>query len=295
MYAGMGVTHDGSSAERGPEAGEQDRGNAAEFLVGAARGFAGALLFALPLLMTMEMWHMGYTMTPWRMLLLVVLDLPLLVGLSYFSGFQTTPFLRDDVVDAFVAFAIGALSALVLLALFGLIGPGMSAHEILGKVILQAVPGSIGALFAQSQLGSQPAGGKGSRERRKYWGTLFLMAAGALFLSFNLAPTQEMIVIQHRSAPWQLLVLVALSLIVMHGFVYAVDFRGQARVPPGREFWSVFLRHTVVGYAVALLVSAYALWTFGRFAGNGVGAMVESTVVLGFPGAIGAAAARLIL
>lgn len=290
-------TKDGSAPRKQRrDRGERARGSARDFLVGVSRGFAGALLFALPLLMTMEMWHKGYTMTPLRMGVFVVVGLPLLVGISYFSGFQETPYLRDDLVDAFVACVIGAASAAVLLPLFGLIRPGMSAHEVLGKIILQAVPGSIGALFAQSQLGSQSGQrGHGQRERGSYWGTLFLMAAGAFFLGFNVAPTQEMIVIQYRSGPWDLLLLLVLSLVVMHGFVYAVDFRGQAHVPPGRQLWSVFLRHTVVGYAVALLVSAYSLWTFGRFEGTGVSEMVESTVVLGFPAAIGAAAARLIL
>ena len=57
----------------------------------------------------------------------------------------------------------------------------------------------------------------------------------------------------------------------------------------------VFLRYTVVGYALCLLISLYMLWTFGRTTGLSLEAIVMATVVLAFPAAIGAAAARLIL
>jgi uncharacterized membrane protein len=51
----------------------------------------------------------------------------------------------------------------------------------------------------------------------------------------------------------------------------------------------------VVGYLIALLVSAYVLWTFGRFEDTAWLIYLRQTVVLGFPAALGAAAARLIL
>ena len=82
----------------------------------------------------------------------------------------------------------------------------------------------------------------------------------------------------------------------MHAFVYAVEFRGQAARAPGAfGVWSEFLRLTVVAYALALLVCLYVLWSFGRSDGLAFGELLMQTVVLGFPAAIGAAAARLIL
>jgi uncharacterized membrane protein len=42
-------------------------------------------------------------------------------------------------------------------------------------------------------------------------------------------------------------------------------------------------------------VSAYVLWTFGRFDDHAVTRMVMQAVVLGFPASIGAAAARLVV
>ena len=38
-----------------------------------------------------------------------------------------------------------------------------------------------------------------------YGGQLFLMAAGALFLSFNVAPTEEMVLIAYMMSTWHLL------------------------------------------------------------------------------------------
>lgn len=95
--------------------------------------------------------------------------------------------------------------------------------------------------------------------------------------------------------PWHALALIAASLVVMHAFVYSVGFRGQETRPEGTSFWSIFLRFTVVGYAVALLMSLFILWIFGRTDGESWSQILILTVVLGFPAAVGAAAARLIV
>jgi putative integral membrane protein (TIGR02587 family) len=266
------------------------------FLVGLARAFGGAIVFALPMLMTMEMWSLGFSMNPLRLALLLLLVVPLLVGLSHFVGFEETFGWKDDFVDAFVAYAVGFAAAVPILLMFGVINFGMAAGEIAGKVALQAVPGSIGALLAQSQFG-----GEGERSRRKeerrdtYGGETFFMAVGAVFLSLNMAPTEEMILISYQMTPMHAFALAATSILLMHAFVYSVGFSGQSAIPEATAALSVFLRYTVVGYAICLLISAYILWTFGRTDGVGMEELVTTTVVLAFPASIGAAAARLIL
>ena len=121
------------------------------------------------------------------------------------------------------------------------------------------------------------------------------MAAGALFLAFNLAPTDEIMLIAHQMSPWHSIALVVVSLLVMHAFVYSVEFLGSAPIPEGASRRGIFVRYTVVGYAIVLLMSAYILWTFGRTDGLPIGQVISPLVVLGFPSAVGAAAARLIL
>lgn len=121
------------------------------------------------------------------------------------------------------------------------------------------------------------------------------MLVGALFLALSVAPTEEMALIANKMGPAQAIALAVLSLVVMHGFVYAVGFRGQANVPAGTPHWSLFLRYTVPGYAIALLASVYLLWTFGRTDGAGVEHLLTTAIVLAFPASIGAAAARLLI
>ncbi len=264
------------------------------FLVALARATGGAIIFSLPMLMTMELWWLGFYADRVRLALFVAVMIPLLIGLSHFAGFEPTFDWIDDTVDAFVALAVGFVAAGVVLALFDEIGPGMSMDETLGKIAIQAVPGSIGAMLAVSQFGPRDEHAEEELQQAGYWGELFFMVIGALFLSLNVAPTEEIILIAYKITDWHALGLVLLSLAIMHAFVYAVEFRGQAEVKPGTPFWSVFLRYTVVGYAIALLISLYVLWTFGRSDGTSFEHLMMGAIVLAFPGAIGAAAARLV-
>jgi putative integral membrane protein (TIGR02587 family) len=265
------------------------------FLLGLGRAFGGALIFSLPMLMTMEMWWLGFSMQPWKLALLLMMTIPLLIGLSHYMGFEDTFGFKDDALDAFVALVVGFFAGAVSLGLFSVIESGMSMEEIVGKISIQAVPGSIGAMFAHSELGGSERNQQEKQRHAGYFGELFIMAAGALFLAFNVAPTEEIMLIGHQMSPWHSIALVVVSLLVMHAFVYSVEFHGSAPIPEGISRRSIFLRYTVVGYAVVLLMSAYILWTFGRIDGLPIGHVISLLVVLGFPAAVGAAAARLIL
>jgi putative integral membrane protein (TIGR02587 family) len=265
------------------------------FLVALARAFAGAIIFGLPLLMTMEMWALGFSMDPLRLALFLALMFPLLAVLAYYAGFEESVGWRHLVLSACVAYAVAFVAAAAGLALLGVLRPGMSLEEIVGKVSLQAIPASIGAMLARSQLGEREEQQEEERRRDTYVGELFLAMVGALFLAFNVAPTEEVVLIAAMITGWHALVLIAVSLAIMHAFVYALEFRGQTSLHPEIAPWSEFLRVTVVAYLLALLVCLYVLWSFGRSDGLAPGELLIQTVVLGFPAAIGAAAARLIL
>lgn len=272
------------------------------FLVGIARGVAGALLFSIPMLMTMEMWFLGFYMERERLFLLLVLNLPLLVGLSHRIGFEHTATWRESARDAIVAYGMGVVASALILVLLGVITTDMAAREWVGMVALQAVPASIGALLGRSQLsmrdeddGEDDGDDPGEAPETSYATEIFMMAVGALFLSLNLAPTEEMILLAHKMTAWHALGLVTLSIILMHGFVYALAFRGGHSLEEDTPAWHAFIRFTLPGYVVALAVSLYALWTFGRLDDLGAAQAILTVVVLSFPAAIGAAAARLIL
>src|SRR3546814_6192699 len=122
-----------------------------------------------------------------RVVLLMICAFPMLVGLSYYGGFEATPRGRDDIRDAFVAYAVGWYAAAFVLFVFSIIGPDIQAEEIIGKISLQADPASIGAMLARSQMSTSPdpspdhtKESEGDNERKKrnpyYGGTSFLMS-----------------------------------------------------------------------------------------------------------------------
>lgn len=257
--------------------------------------------------MTMEMWSLGFTIDRTRLALFLLLGVVLLVGLSRFGGFERTTSTFEDVLDAFAAIAVGALASALILAIFGVIDAGMPLGEVAGKIALQTVPAGFGAMIARKQLSSGGAdderedaeddGADDNADARRsgYGAELFLMLCGALFLAFNIAPTEEMILIGYKMSPMQGLTLVLLSILLLHLFVYNLGFSGQKERAEGHGFWSTFFGYSVPGYAIAVLAALYALWTFGRTDGIGPGEIALATAVLGFPAAIGAAIARLVV
>ena len=267
------------------------------FYVALARAFAGAVLFALPLLMTMEMWWLGFLVRPERLALFLVVGIPLLWALAWMAGFREDVGWRDALVDAGIAYLIGMLASAAVLVLLAAIQPGMSFYEIAGKIAVQAVPAGMGATLARSQLGLQQEENDVEQQRREsYAGELFLMGAGALFFAFNVAPTEEVVLIAHQQvSPWYGVALVLVSVLVLHAFVYAIGFLGQHGPPADRSLDHEFLRLTLPGYAVVLLVCLYVLWTFGRLDGLPPQEVMHHVLVLAFPGSLGAATARLVL
>ncbi len=270
-----------------------------QFLIGLARGTAGALLFALPMLMTMEMWFLGLYVNSWRLLLLCILNLPLLLLLARRIGFENINSWSQALRDAITAYGLGiAVSAGVLL-LFGILNDQLTASNIVAKVALQSVPASIGALLGRSQLGQYSDAE--DEEEGEYSGEtgylheLFMMVVGALFLNLNVAPTEEMILIAYKVTPYHILALCLLSIAIMQGFVYALHFKGSHQLHEGQQWWQSFIRFTLPGYVIAIAISIYTLWTFERLDHTSLSQIMNAAVILGVPASIGAASARLIL
>src|SRR5690606_37664605 len=117
-------------------------------------------------------------------------------------------------------------------------------------IAVQAIPASMGASLARKQLGSkeEEAQEEQREARAGYKAQLFLMTAGALYMAFNVAPTEEMLLIAYKMTPWHGLVLVLASMVLLHAFVYAVGFGGQERVPEGATRWTAFAHYTFAGY-----------------------------------------------
>ncbi len=266
-----------------------------KYLTGLGRALAGASMFSLPLLMTMEMWWLGFYLEPQLLLQFAVVNFLVLIGLSSVSGFESTKSWGDDVMDAFAAYGVAVIWSASILWVLGVIAADQPAHEIVGKVVLQAVPASFGAMLAGKQLGTQERDPRAERDRASYWGQLFLMLAGALFLGFSVAPTEEMILISFQMGPLHAVLLMLVSIAALHAMVYTLGFKGERRPPGPTTFWNIFLTYTMVDYAIAVLVALYLLWTFGRLTGTDEAQIASMVTVLAFPGALGAALARLVV
>jgi len=260
-----------------------------------ARGAGGAVLFAFPLLMTMEMWWLGFHIDRFRLALFTVVGLALLVGLAYYSGFARTKNFRDDVLDALSAYAIGVVVSASLLVLLGILRPGMPLDEVIGKIAVQSIPAGIGAILARKQLARTDEEGEPEEREPTYASELFLMFGGAVFVAFNVAPTDELEHIAFMMSTWHGVALALASVVILHVLVYKIELAGQEQWPEDHGFLAVFYRFSLAGYGIALAVSLYILWTFGRTDGTGLGTVAMMTLVLGFPAALGAATARLVI
>jgi putative integral membrane protein (TIGR02587 family) len=268
------------------------------YAMGLARAFAGAIIFGLPLLMTMEMWFLGIALHPGRLLGFLGVNFLILVGLSRFGGFERTDSVGEDIMDALAACGVGIIGSAAILWLLAIISPAMPVDEIAGKIAIQSVPMSFGAMIARKQLSAgerEDADEERALRSAGYGGQLFLMLAGALFLSFNVAPTEEMSLIAYMMSTWQLLGLILVTLLLLHLFVYRIGFAGQEEHPEGSGPLRTFLAYTIPGYGIALAVGLYVLWTFGRVDGTALDQVAATMAVIAFPGALGAAIARLVV
>ena len=262
------------------------------YAIGLARACAGALLFGFPLVMTAEMWSIGFHVAPARLLGFLVLGFGMLLGLAYYRGLRVGGSWADAALEALAAYAAGFVTSGVALVLLGILTMDYGWRGAAGMVALQAVPAGIGAAVARTQLDATDDGNEDA-DKAGYGGQLFLMAAGAVFLAFNVAPTEEMLLIAYGLGPWQAAALLAVSVGLLHALVYTVGFAGQEQ--EGGSALAAFLSYTVAGYGLVLLLSLYVLWTFGRTDGVSLELAVAMTVVLAFPAALGAGIARLVV
>jgi putative integral membrane protein (TIGR02587 family) len=153
---------------------------------------------------------------------------------------------------------------------------------------------AFGSMLARTKMGPETGGEEGRKKRSGWIGEMFLMLAGAVYLALNVAPTVEMQLLSFIMGPWHAVALALASLVMMHAFVYVLEFKGS-EPKRGEAWWSLLLRFTIPGYGVAMGVAAYLLWTFGRLEGLDLQMFLIHCITLAFPASVGAAAARLIL
>ena len=277
------------------------------------RAASGAFLFATPLLFTMEMWWLGTYAKVWRLGVFLGIGLAANVALSYVAGFKRETSLSTALDEAVDALAVGIVASLSVLLVLNRVSVTDPLDSLLGKVVLQAVPLSLGASVAnivfargESRQGGADSsgrrdGGPDQRARipdpvRLFLSDIGATVTGGVFLGFTIAPTEEIPMLAAGLTFSHQLALIALTLGITYGIVFASGFDPQQVGGNPRGPFQSPLTETVLAYLVSLGVSLGTLYLFGHAeAGAPLGKVLGMTLVLGMPTAIGGAAGRLVI
>jgi putative integral membrane protein (TIGR02587 family) len=263
--------------------------------VSYARGLMGAMLIGVHVMMTMEVWWEGFFVPAWHLILLYAVNYGVLFILQHYSGLTHRKTLSAQASAALVAYGIGVFGATITLLALGVLRSGITVRDVVGKLVLESVPLSIGASVAMSEFGEEHRVAKARREQAGYWGSLGMAIAGAALLGFGFAATEEPLMVAEQLDWVRALLLVGLSLLLVYAIVYAVDFKKQADAGSASHL-AMVLRDTISTYAVAILMAAYFLWTFGAInASTGLVATTYMVVTVGLVTSLGAAAAELLI
>lgn len=269
------------------------------------RAIAAGSIIGIPLLYTMEMWWRGMTTTPLFLLAILAGTLATNFLFGLFVGFRERHTWGEAVSESITAVAMGLLVSFLILLLLGVVRFDQAWDEIVGKCVVETAAVSLGVSFANAQVGrksrqgdEQDSGGQEqSPEQRQFHQDLQDAGAtllGAVALSLSIAPTEEVILIAARLPAWQLLVVLAASIVLCYVILFASGFQDRKVFQPSlfQNRWM----ETAMCYAIALVVSAALLYLLGvPETTSHWSTFVACTTVLGLPAVVGGAAGRLIV
>lgn len=273
------------------------------------RGVAGAFLFGAPFLYTMEVWWKGNFTSPPRMLLTLAIAYAALVLLDVRGGFRAeNPRTWTRVLtDSLEALAIALLTATFSLILIGVVRLDASTEANLGRIIMEALPFSIGVGIANNVLRRLDENGDDSNEQgdpslhqwhdHAWRGTLAdsgATALGAVIVGASIAPTDEIPMIASGLSSGWLLAIIASSLVLSYIIVFEANFGAQQERISQPGIFQSPISETLFSYLISLLISLVMLWLFQLVRlEDPFSQWLSYTIVLGLPATIGGAAGRL--
>ncbi|RNI26028.1 TIGR02587 family membrane protein [Rufibacter latericius] len=275
------------------------------------RGVIGGLLFSLPMLYTMEIWWTSFTVSPWLLLLYILVTSVSLLGYNTYAGLRSSASWKEIAVDSIEEMGLGLVLAFLFLWLLGVVQIyDMSLERIVYMTVIEAMPIAIGVSIGTAQLGTSGEEEEDESEEKKPQESILakqdegpastleqimLATCASLLFGANVAPTEEVMKISSDATPLQLLLVFLVSLTLSAAILFYVGFRGSYETPANEPptFLEVVYGLSIT-YATAFCTSAGALWFFGRFEGVGLQACTEATVVLGLVSALGASAGRFL-
>lgn len=266
------------------------------------RAFGGAFLFGIPLLYTMETWWIGEYADLWKLVVFLGLAFLANLGLLYFAGFKRSKTalgpaeLLEEAIEAVAVGVVGSIAVLLVLNRIHIDDP---LDSVVGKVVIQTVPLSIGASLAGAIFapGVDRVGEDEVPEFHEWTATLNDLGAtviGSVLVCFAIAPTEEIPMLAADLTVLHVLALVGLSLAVGYVIVFVSDFDPQAypAVHPGP--FQHPITETATAYLISLITAFVVLYLFDQFElKEPFLSMITQVVVLGLPATVGGAAGRL--
>ncbi|MBE9118734.1 TIGR02587 family membrane protein [Lusitaniella coriacea LEGE 07157] len=268
-------------------------------------GASGGFLFGIPMLYTMEVWFIGSHVRPPVLLDILIVTYTVVFLLNRVEGFRNSG--RDGVLDAAAesveALAIGLVCAAIMLVILQQITLETSLDEGIGKIVFEGVPFALGVALSRSILSGDrwssgnPSASNKNKQPNLWKDTLTDMSAtsiGAIIIAFNIAPTDEVLLLAAAASPLWLLAIIVVSLLVSYGIVFASGFTSQQKRQQQQGLFQGPLSETIFSYLISILASALMLWFFQQLSWNDPWDLwLRYTVILGLPATIGGAAGRL--
>ena len=155
---------------------EQNASN--HYLVGIARAFGGAIIFSLPLLMTMEMWWLGMYTDRLRLSLFLIFFFFFLVLLSYHAGYEETFRWKEDIRDACIAYGISIVSSGIILSLFRCCRNQRHSARRSGYFLFRPYPAALEPCSPEPSSGLRKRRKKKRNHQHAIWETFFLWQLG---------------------------------------------------------------------------------------------------------------------
>jgi putative integral membrane protein (TIGR02587 family) len=198
--------------------------------------------------------------------------------------------------------AVGAVLSLAVLAALGRLDSHAGLEATLGVIAVQVIPLSLGAMIANLVFSPDADRAHGSdgdelgspvSELLNDVGATF---AGAIFIGFAVAPTEEIPMLAASLNIWNLTALLALSLLAGYLIVFASGFDPSHHGAHRGGLFQRPISETVLAYVVSLVAALVMLVGFGQLSLDDPAlAVVTKVLVLAVPASIGGAAGRVVV
>ena len=281
------------------------------------RGLCGGFLFGIPVLYTIEVWWIGSSISPPRLIAILLSTLFVTYLLSSTAGFRKSEAAtnREAFGDAVEAIALGLICATLMLIILRQIAVDTQLNEAVGKIILESVPFSLGVALSNQFLSDADDNSNKKNNRKKpskaaqkldsffpknnLNETITDISAtllGAIVVAFSIAPTDEVtILVAAIDSPW-LLAVVVVSLLLSYSIVFQANFTRQSQRRQQKGLFQGPISETVFSYLLSLVMAGLMLSFFQKIDPTApLDIAFRQILILGLPATIGGAAGRLVI